>query len=81
MCSMQLQALMHPRSTCCARNSAPPPCLPALLLPLPPALQPPPEKSVAGAIRTLQEVGALTAGEELTPLGAPRALCFLLFTV
>lgn len=32
-------------------------------------LQPPPEKSVAGAVRTLQEVGALTAAEELTPLG------------
>ncbi|KAI3433652.1 hypothetical protein D9Q98_003461 [Chlorella vulgaris] len=32
-------------------------------------LQPPPDKSVAGAIRALQEVGALTAAEELTPLG------------
>ncbi|PRW58696.1 helicase domain-containing [Chlorella sorokiniana] len=32
-------------------------------------LQPPPEKSVAGAIRTLQEVGALSPAEELTPLG------------
>lgn len=36
---------------------------------LSPPLQPPPEKSVAGAIRTLQEVGALTPAEELTPLG------------
>ena len=38
----------------------------------PPApLQPPPEKSVAGAIRTLQDVGALSRppGEALTPLG------------
>lgn len=32
-------------------------------------LQPPPDKSVAGAVRMLQEVGALTPGEELTPLG------------
>ena len=32
-------------------------------------LQPPPEKSVVGAVRTLQEVGALTAEEGLTPLG------------
>ncbi|GAB4817860.1 hypothetical protein N2152v2_004906 [Parachlorella kessleri] len=32
-------------------------------------LQPPPDKSVTGAVRTLQEVGALTAEEELTPLG------------
>ena len=36
-------------------------------------LQPPPEKSVAGAIRTLQDVGALTLAEDLTPLGASPA--------
>ena len=44
----------------------------ARCIPLP-MLQPPPEKSVAGAIRTLQDVGALTPSEELTPLGAPPA--------
>lgn len=41
-----------------------------------PCSQPPPEKSVAGAIRTLQEVGALTPAEELTPLGEQGAFVF-----
>ena len=63
---------------CRARSPSPPPPRHLLHLathpsaPVPflsPAVQPPPDKSVAGAIRTLQEVGALTAGEELTPLG------------
>jgi hypothetical protein len=44
----------------------------ARCIPLP-MLQPPPEKSVAGAIRTLQDVSALTPSEELTPLGASPA--------
>ena len=32
-------------------------------------LQPPPEAAVAGALATLRDVGALTADEQLTPLG------------
>eukprot|EP00887_Chlorella_sp_A99_P005373 scaffold1.g5373.t1 len=32
-------------------------------------LQPPPDRAVAAAVAALQEVGALTGGEELTPLG------------
>ena len=36
-------------------------------------LEPPPPKAVAGAIRTLRQIGALAQLEEhLTPLGAPR---------
>ena len=32
-------------------------------------LEPPPAKSVEGALTQLQSVGALTKGEQLTPLG------------
>ena len=34
-------------------------------------LEPPPGKSVAGALAQLQAIGALTPAERLTPLGAP----------
>ena len=34
-------------------------------------LEPPPAKSVAGALAQLQAIGALTPAERLTPLGAP----------
>ena len=37
-------------------------------------LQPPPEAAVAGALATLRDVGALTADEQLTPLGGSVAL-------
>ena len=33
-------------------------------------LQPPPAAAVDGALATLRDVGALTADEQLTPLGA-----------
>jgi len=36
-------------------------------------LQPPSAKAVEGAVRVLQEVGALTPDESLTPLGKPVA--------
>ena len=36
-------------------------------------LEPPPAKSVDGALKQLQAIGALTADEQLTPLGAAAA--------
>ena len=38
-------------------------------------LEPPPDKSVAGAVSTLQQVGALTSQEQLTPLGTAATWC------
>lgn len=40
-------------------------------------LEPPPERSVAAAVKQLQAIGALTPAEKLTPLGArlDRARC------
>ena len=37
-------------------------------------LEPPPAKSVDGALKQLQAIGALTADEQLTPLGAAAVL-------
>ena len=37
-------------------------------------LEPPPPKSVEGALSQLQSVGALSKEEQLTPLGAPGVL-------
>jgi ATP-dependent RNA helicase DHX29 len=36
-------------------------------------LEPPPAKAVAGALATLERVGALDDGEQLTPLGDAAA--------
>lgn len=67
----QHAAACIPALAAAGRALTPPICSAAVR---PAALQPPPEKSVAGAVRTLQEVGALTAAEELTPLGEERLL-------
>ena len=39
-------------------------------------LEPPPAKSVAGALAQLQAIGALTPAERLTPLGALHRPCY-----
>ena len=41
-------------------------------------LEPPPARSVAGALAQLRAIGALTPDERLTPLGEPRKLPYVL---